>query len=50
MSLIKQTISLLPGKYNNRASDPGVIPNIGIENMESNMNYSWQFYIVTKRR
>jgi len=27
-----------------------VIPNIGTENMESNMNYSWQFYIVTERR
>jgi len=46
----KQTISLLPGKYSYRASAPGVIPNIGTENMESNMNYSWQFYIITKRR
>ena len=25
----KQTISLSPGKYNYRASAPGVIPNIG---------------------
>jgi|TARA_B110000908_G_scaffold151446_1_gene186175 hypothetical protein len=46
----KQIISLLPGKYSYRASAPGVIPNIGTENMESNMNYSWQFYIITKRR
>lgn len=44
----KQTISLSPGNYSYRASAPGVIPNIGTENMESNMNYSWQFYIVTK--
>lgn len=46
----KQTISLNPGAYNYRASAPGVIPNIGTENMEGNMNYSWQFYIVTERR
>ncbi|KAB1069301.1 SH3 domain-containing protein [Tamlana haliotis] len=46
----KQTISLSPGTYSYRASAPGVIPNIGTENMESNMNYSWQFYIVTERR
>lgn len=46
----KQIISLLPGKYSYRASAPVVIPNIGTENMESNMNYSWQFYIITKRR
>ncbi|MEW4923943.1 SH3 domain-containing protein [Algibacter sp. 2305UL17-15] len=45
-----KTISLSPGTYNYRASAPGVIPNIGTENMESNMSYSWQFYIVTERR
>ena len=44
----KQSILLSPGSYNYRASAPGVIPNIGIENMQSNMNYSWQFYIVTQ--
>ena len=42
----KRTIILSPGIYNYRASAPNVIPNIGTENMESNMGYSWQFYIV----
>lgn len=46
----KRTITLDPGSYNYRASAPGVIPNIGTENMESNMGYTWQFYIVTERR
>lgn len=46
----KMTITLSPGTYNYRASAPGVIPNIGIEYMESNMGYTWQFYIVTERR
>lgn len=44
----KRTISLNPGIYNYRASAPGVIPNIGKEKIESNMVYSWQFYIVTR--
>jgi hypothetical protein len=42
----KRTIILSPGIYNYRASAPNVIPNIGTEFMESNMGYSWQFYIV----
>ena len=46
----KRTITLSPGTYNYRASAPGVIPNIGTEYMESNMGYTWQFYIVTERR
>jgi hypothetical protein len=46
----KKTITLSPGTYNYRASAPGVIPNIGTEYMESNMGYTWQFYIVTERR
>lgn len=46
----KRTITLNPGTYNYRASAPGVIPNIGTEFMESNMGYTWQFYIVTKSR
>lgn len=44
----KRTITLSPGSYNYRASAPGVIPNIGTEYMESNMGYTWQFYIVTE--
>jgi hypothetical protein len=46
----KRTITLSPGAYDYRASAPGVIPNIGTESMESNMNYTWEFYIETKRR
>ena len=46
----KRTIMVTPGSYSYRASAPGVIPNIGTEFMESNMSYSWQFYIVTERR
>ncbi len=46
----KRTIILSPGSYNYRASAPGVIPNIGTEYMESNMGYTWQFYIVTESR
>ena len=46
----RRSITLSPGAYNYRASAPGVIPNIGTEYMESNMAYTWQFYIVTERR
>ncbi|MGL2963876.1 SH3 domain-containing protein [Flavobacterium sp. RSB2_4_14] len=46
----KRTITLSPGTYNYRASAPSVIPNVGTEYMESNMGYTWQFYIVTERR
>jgi hypothetical protein len=46
----KKTISIRPGSYEYRASAAGVIPNIGKENLESNMGYTWQFYIVTERR
>ena len=46
----RKTITLSPGTYTYRASAPGVIPDFGTENMESNMRYSWQFYIVTQRR
>lgn len=45
----RKKISLEPGVYNYRASAPGVIPNIGVEQMENNMEYSWEFYIVTQR-
>jgi hypothetical protein len=46
----KRTLTINPGTYNYRASAPGVIPNIGTEYMESNMGYSWEFYIVRERR
>jgi uncharacterized protein YgiM (DUF1202 family) len=46
----KKTITLNPGTYDYRASAPGVTPNIGTEYMESNMGYTWEFYIITERR
>ncbi len=46
----KRTISLTPGAYQYRASAPGIIPNIGTEELQGNTAYTWQFYIVTKRR
>ena len=46
----RKTITLRPGNYDYRASAPGVIPDVGKEYIESNMSYSWQFYIVTQRR
>ncbi len=42
----KRTLTLSPGSYNYRASAPGVIPNLGTEYMESNIAYSWEFYII----
>ena len=45
-----KNINLTPGEYDFRASAPGVIPYIGIENLNSNQGYSWEFYISTSRR
>jgi hypothetical protein len=44
----KKTVTLSPGKCTYRASAPGVVPNIGSENIEGNMGYSWEFYVVTQ--
>lgn len=46
----KRTITLSPGSISYRASAPGVIPNIGTEYLKSNVDYSWEFYIVTTRK
>ena len=46
----KKTITVFPGAITYRASAPGVIPNIGTEKLQSNQGYTWQFYIITKRR
>jgi uncharacterized protein YgiM (DUF1202 family) len=46
----RKTIDLFAGKCSYRASAPGVIPNIGVESLESNMLYNWEFYIVTERK
>lgn len=45
-----KNIKLLPGKYDFRASAPGVIPNVGVKNFENNRIYTWQFYISKSRR
>ncbi|MBO9204209.1 MULTISPECIES: SH3 domain-containing protein [Niastella] len=46
----KRNIALSPTTYNFIASAPGVIPNYGTETLQSNTKYTWQFYIVTRRR
>jgi hypothetical protein len=46
----RKIITSTAGKCSYRASAPGVIPNVGIEVWESNMIYSWEFYIVTERK
>jgi hypothetical protein len=43
----KKTLTSVAGKCSFRASAPGVIPNVGTENIESNVLYNWEFYIVT---
>jgi hypothetical protein len=45
----KRKISLASGKCDYIASAPGVIPSTGIEMLESNMSYTWQFYILTTK-
>ena len=46
----KRTITITPGAIIYRASAPGVIPNIGTENLKSKEGYTWQFYIVTRHK
>ncbi len=46
----KKTVTSVAGKCSFRASAPGVIPNVGTENIESNILYNWEFYIVTERK
>jgi hypothetical protein len=41
----KKTLTLAPGKCNYRASAPGVIPNIGTEQIERNMGYHGNFIL-----
>lgn len=46
----KYTLKLSSGYYQFRASAPGVIPVSGNDNLENNMGYSWEFYVITQRR
>jgi hypothetical protein len=44
----RKTLTLYPGNYDYRASAPGVIPYYGVDSLDSNYRYSWEFYIVTR--
>jgi len=44
----KRTLTIEPGSISYRASAPGIIPNIGTQNLKSNQGYTWQFYIITR--
>ncbi len=45
-----KNITLTPGDYEFRASAPGVLPNVGAKNFDTNRAYTWEFYITTSRR
>ncbi|WP_439882188.1 SH3 domain-containing protein [Pontibacter sp. MBLB2868] len=40
-----RSITVPSGKYEYRASAPGVIPDYGAEVLSSSMSYEWEFYI-----
>ena len=44
----RKTLNLPPGNYEYRASAPGVIPDIGIEQLSNNNGYEWEFYIISR--
>lgn len=44
----RKKFNLPSGAYEYRASAPGVIPDIGNENLKNNTGYSWEFFIVTR--
>ena len=44
----RRTITSSVGKCSYIASAPGVIPYYGSQNLESNYEYSWEFYIITE--
>ncbi len=44
----RKSFHLDPGVYNYRASAPGVIPDLGTENLENNRGYEWEFYIISR--
>lgn len=44
------TITMVPGRFTFRASAPGVVPRSGEYTIDSNYDYEWEFYIVTRRR
>ncbi|HSJ66466.1 MAG TPA: SH3 domain-containing protein [Anditalea sp.] len=44
----RKSLKLNPGIYKYRASAPGVIPDLGVERLENNRGYEWEFYIVSR--
>jgi hypothetical protein len=42
----KSKLQLTPGRYQYRASAPGVLPDHGSETIEKNTVYTWEFYII----
>lgn len=44
----RKTLNLSSGSYNYRASAPGILPDYGTENMQSNYEYEWVFYVSTR--
>lgn len=44
----RRTLTIEPGSISYRASAPGIIPNIGTQNLRSNQGYTWQFYLITR--
>ena len=44
----RRTLTVGSGRYEYRASAPGVIPDIGLEFLDSRTSYSWEFYITTQ--
>lgn len=44
----RRTLTVSSGRYDYRASAPGVIPDIGIEVLDTRTIYTWEFYIITR--
>lgn len=44
------TVTMVPGRFTFRVSAPGVVPRSGEYTIDSNYDYEWEFYIVTRRR
>jgi hypothetical protein len=44
----RRKFNLPPGSYKYTASAPGVIPDIGSEQLENNNGYRWEFILSPK--
>lgn len=45
-----KNLTLFPGNVKIRASSPGIIPFVGKDEVLSNYEYTWRFYVTTVRR